>query len=472
MDGPHLSQLARRGRRAAARTTRPSRTSTGRTLTYADCSHAADRLATRLARWGVGRGDRVGLFLPKGLEAVAAIHGMLRSGAAYVPVDPTAPAAAGRGHPRRRRRQGRGRRRRAGRRPPRGTGPAPGPAPPDRRRRPGRRWPRADAAWDDVLADDAPSPLPPRRDRRRPRLHPLHLGLDRPAQGRHALARQRLHVPRLVRPDARPLRADDRFASHAPFHFDLSVFDLFASCRQRGDARPDRRGAGQGPGAARARSWPSGGSSVWYSAPSILALLTAVRRPRPPGLPAPPARPVRGRGLPDRPAAAAAGALAGRRRSGTSTGRPRPTSAPRTRSPTTIPDDRAEPFPIGRSARRCGRGWWTSGGATCRRDARRAGHRRPRRDAGLLRPARPDGAGVPPRRRRHRLVSHRRPGRRRRRRLLHLPRPPRPDGQEARLPDRAGRDRVGPLPPRGGRPRRGGRPARRRRASRSPRSSR
>ena len=28
-----------------------------------------------------------------------------------------------------------------------------------------------------------------------------------------------------------PWHADDRFASHAPFHFDLSVFDLFAACR-------------------------------------------------------------------------------------------------------------------------------------------------------------------------------------------------------------------------------------------------
>ncbi len=27
------------------------------------------------------------------------------------------------------------------------------------------------------------------------------------------------------------LKAEDRFASHAPFHFDLSIFDLFASCR-------------------------------------------------------------------------------------------------------------------------------------------------------------------------------------------------------------------------------------------------
>ena len=42
-------------------------------------------------------GDRVGLFLPKAIEAVAAIHGVLRSGAAYVPVDPTAPATRGAG---------------------------------------------------------------------------------------------------------------------------------------------------------------------------------------------------------------------------------------------------------------------------------------------------------------------------------------------------------------------------------------
>ena len=53
----------------------------------------ADRLATRLARWGVDRGDRVGLWLPKSLEAVTAIHGILRTGASYVPVDPTGPAA-------------------------------------------------------------------------------------------------------------------------------------------------------------------------------------------------------------------------------------------------------------------------------------------------------------------------------------------------------------------------------------------
>src|SRR5437588_12358917 len=96
MDGPHLSQLLERA--AARRPDHPAALDEhGRALSYAALAHAADRLATRLARWGVGRGDRVGLFLPKGVEAVAAVHGVLRAGAAYVPVDPTAPALRGAG---------------------------------------------------------------------------------------------------------------------------------------------------------------------------------------------------------------------------------------------------------------------------------------------------------------------------------------------------------------------------------------
>ena len=91
MDRRHLSQLLD----AAARA-RPDHTAVedehGRMLSFAALAHDADRLATRLARWGAGRGDRVGHWLPKSLEAVAAIHGILRSGAAYVPVDPTGPA--------------------------------------------------------------------------------------------------------------------------------------------------------------------------------------------------------------------------------------------------------------------------------------------------------------------------------------------------------------------------------------------
>ena len=62
-------------------------------LTYAALGALSDRLRDRLAAGGVGRGDRVGIYLRKSCDSVAAIYGILKAGAAYVPVDPTAPAS-------------------------------------------------------------------------------------------------------------------------------------------------------------------------------------------------------------------------------------------------------------------------------------------------------------------------------------------------------------------------------------------
>jgi amino acid adenylation domain-containing protein len=42
---------------------------------------------------GVGVGDRVGICMRKSADAVASIFGIMKAGAAYVPVDPTAPAS-------------------------------------------------------------------------------------------------------------------------------------------------------------------------------------------------------------------------------------------------------------------------------------------------------------------------------------------------------------------------------------------
>lgn len=91
MDGRHLSQLLEDA--ARRRPDHPAvEAEGGATRTFAELLRGADRVATRLSRWGAGRGDRVGLWLPKGLEAVTSIHGILRSGASYVPADPTGPA--------------------------------------------------------------------------------------------------------------------------------------------------------------------------------------------------------------------------------------------------------------------------------------------------------------------------------------------------------------------------------------------
>jgi L-proline---[L-prolyl-carrier protein] ligase len=62
-------------------------------IRYRDLDALSSRLRDRLRAMGVQPGDRVGIYLRKSIDGVAAIHGILRAGAAYVPVDPTAPPA-------------------------------------------------------------------------------------------------------------------------------------------------------------------------------------------------------------------------------------------------------------------------------------------------------------------------------------------------------------------------------------------
>ena len=182
--------------------------------------------------------------------------------------------------------------------------------------------------------------------RGRPGVHPLHLGLDRPAQGGDALARQRPDLPRLVPEALGPWRDGDRFASHAPLHFDLSVFDLFASCQNAATLVLVGEAMGKDP--CRLGDFlAERRSDVWYSAPSIWRCWPStgawtVPASRPRGWSSSPVRssrsarcdgcerPGRGPGC------------------GTSTDRPRPTSARPIRSRSRSPPTAIEPYPIGR----------------------------------------------------------------------------------------------------------------------------
>lgn len=220
-------------------------------LTYGELDQAADALAAVLAAAGVRAGDRVALWLPKSAQAVAAMQAVLRLGAAYVPVDPLGPVArtvrvVADCAPRlvvataelaaRLREHGV-----AGVLPyPADLGPAPPPADPG--------GDPGDLAY---ILYTSGSTGPPK-------------GVC--LSHRNALAFVDWAVAEI---DARPA---DRFASHAPFHFDLSVLDLYAAFRVGASVHLIPEGMSLAPALLvdflRQRE-----ITVWYSVPSVLMLM-------------------------------------------------------------------------------------------------------------------------------------------------------------------------------------------------------
>jgi amino acid adenylation domain-containing protein/FkbM family methyltransferase len=63
----------------------------GQRLTYAELNHRANQLAHHLRKLGAGPNVLVGLFVERSLEMIVGLLGVLKSGAAYVPIDTTFP---------------------------------------------------------------------------------------------------------------------------------------------------------------------------------------------------------------------------------------------------------------------------------------------------------------------------------------------------------------------------------------------
>ena len=65
----------------------------GHSMTYRELDEAANRMAHLLVGHGAGPGECVALLLERSAEAIVAIVALLKTGAAYLPIDPALPAA-------------------------------------------------------------------------------------------------------------------------------------------------------------------------------------------------------------------------------------------------------------------------------------------------------------------------------------------------------------------------------------------
>ncbi|MEU0793259.1 AMP-binding protein [Amycolatopsis sp. NPDC005961] len=218
------------------------------TLTYRELDELAGRQAAGLHAAGVRRGDRVLIWAEKSVEVVALMQASLRLGAVYVPVAPSNPVS--------------------------------------RVRLIAESCTPA-LVVTDTVADWGAHPPPLSSfaalsdvDGRVPL---EHVGPDEPAyilytsgstgapKGVLISHRNALAFVGWAAAET-GLRADDRLANHAPFNFDLSVFDLYGAFFA--GASVDLAGADLAYSPAELTDFLHGrGITVWYSVPSALLLM-------------------------------------------------------------------------------------------------------------------------------------------------------------------------------------------------------
>ncbi|MEU6194018.1 amino acid adenylation domain-containing protein [Streptomyces sp. NPDC047061] len=242
-----------------------------RRVTYAELDEISNGVASALTAAGPVSGRRIGIWLNKSVEAVAAIHAVLRSGAAYVPTDPTAP--------------------------PRRAAAVLADCQaawlittPERARSLRACAPElaetlsflyvgahdeelpagaGATTWEDAVsryADAAPLRVPAEPDDVAYLLYTSgSTGSPKGVVLTHANARA--FVDWAV--DEFSLTSSDVLASHAPLHFDLSILDVFgaAACAGAVALVPESR---QGLGPALVRFAADQDVSVWYSVPTAL----------------------------------------------------------------------------------------------------------------------------------------------------------------------------------------------------------
>src|SRR5262245_6445563 len=242
---------------------------TGGAVTYRQLAELSDGVSHRLRHLGVRPGDRVGLYMRKSIDGLAVIFGALKAGAAYVPVDPQAPPSRNayilndcsvRAVVMERRFEAHWR---AATEP---LGPAPQTILVD-----GAGGGRGLAA---ALADDrAPVSASSSAASGPDELAYILYTSGSTGKPKGVMLSQANAVSyvdwcsNVFEPSA-----SDRFSSHAPFHFDLSILDIYVPLKHGATLVLVGEEAGKDP-SRLAGLIEERRLTVWYSAPSILSLL-------------------------------------------------------------------------------------------------------------------------------------------------------------------------------------------------------
>jgi amino acid adenylation domain-containing protein len=262
----------------------PAVASGERLLSYQELDRLSNQVARALLAQGVAPGDRVGILAPKSAASIVAAYGVLKAGACYVPLDPKSPATrlasimsdsgiavvladevtqhqaaamAGR-VPRLRSVVVAGPHWGPGGRGASGTLP---PVPPDLVVLP---WETVLAERDEALAGDRAIETD---------LAYILYTSGSTGTPKGVMISHRASLTFVVWAAAcAGLSEEDRVCSPAPLHFDLSVFDVFATCRAAACmvVLPEMMSTFPG----RLAEWMRRERiTVWYSVPSVLTML-------------------------------------------------------------------------------------------------------------------------------------------------------------------------------------------------------
>jgi amino acid adenylation domain-containing protein len=271
---------------AARQPQRPAVACDGCLLTYQELDRLSNKVARALLRLSVAPGDRVGILAPKSAAAVLGVYGALKAGACYVPLDPKAPA--GRlGHIVRdsgaavivadeaRASQA-------------ATVASAVPRPPAvvvvsatgrpvHREAPGVPAQGASLVPWTAVAGESGEPLAEERAIETDLAYILYTsGSTGNPKGVMVSHRNSLTFVDWAAAAA-GLDEQDRVCSPAPLHFDLSVFDVFSTCRAGACLAVLPEGTTTFP-VSMARWLEAERISVWYSVPSVLTLLACYGR--------------------------------------------------------------------------------------------------------------------------------------------------------------------------------------------------